>query len=91
MLFLAKRVFVKYKTLVVKMNDDLHAIEVTKNIFEILCDVKVVMGFTYIMPMLEVMHELINFAQHHDTFVWPCGGNEDALYKYVHILLWSKK
>lgn len=69
MLFLAKRVFVKYKTLVVKMNDDLHAIEVTKNIFEILCDVKVVMGFTYIMPMLEVMHELINFAQHHDTFV----------------------
>jgi hypothetical protein len=49
------------------------------------------MGFTYIMPMLEVMHELINFAQHHDTFVWPCGGNEDALYKYVHILLWSKK
>ncbi len=69
MLFLAKRVFVKQKILVVKMSDDLHAIEVTKNIFEFLCDVKVIMGFTCIMPMLEGMHELINFAQHHDAFV----------------------
>jgi hypothetical protein len=68
MLFLAKRVFVKYKTLVVKMNDDLHAIEVTKNIFEFLCDVKVVMGLICIMPMLEAMHKLIKFAQCHDTF-----------------------
>jgi hypothetical protein len=44
------------------MNDDLQAIEVTKNIFEFLCDVKDVMGLTCIMPMLEVMHELIKFA-----------------------------
>jgi hypothetical protein len=72
------------------MNDDLHAIEVTKNIFEFLCDVKVIMGLTCIMPMLEAMHELIKFAQCHDTFVWPCGNKEDALCRYVHILLWSK-
>jgi hypothetical protein len=33
------------------MNDDLHAIPKMKKIIEFLCDVEVVMGLTFIMPM----------------------------------------
>jgi len=54
MLFFVKRVFEEYKTFVVKMNDGLHAIEATRSNFEFSCDVEVVMGLIYIMPMLEL-------------------------------------
>lgn len=69
MLFFVKRVFEKYKTFVVKMNDGLHSIEVARNNFEFLCDVEVVMGLIYIMFMLEVLHGFIKFIQSCDIFV----------------------
>jgi hypothetical protein len=62
MLFPAKRVLVKYKSLVVRMNDELGMIEVARPTLEFLCDIKVVSGFMCIMPMLEVVHDLIKFA-----------------------------
>jgi len=40
-----------------------------KTTVKLLCDVEVVMGFTCIMPMLEVVHEVIKFAQSSNTFV----------------------
>jgi hypothetical protein len=52
----------EYKTCVVKMNDGLHAIEVTRKKFEFLCDVEVIMGFICIMPMLKVLHGFIKFT-----------------------------
>jgi hypothetical protein len=60
----------KYLSLVIKMNDDLHAIEVIRTIIEFLCNIEVVMGLTTcIMPKLVVVHEFIKFTQSHDTFV----------------------
>jgi hypothetical protein len=64
-----KRVLVEYKSMVVKMNDDLGMIKTTRPIFEFLCDAKVVLGFMCITPMLEVVHDLNKFAQNRDTFV----------------------
>ncbi len=69
MLSLTKRVIVEYKSLVVKTNDDLEMIKATKPTLEFLCDVEVVLGLICIMPMLEVVHDLIKFAQNRDTFV----------------------
>jgi hypothetical protein len=40
-------------SLVVKMNGDLHAIKAMRTILGFLCDVEVIMGLTYIMPMLK--------------------------------------
>jgi hypothetical protein len=69
MLFFVKRILEEYKTFVVKMNNGLHAIEVTRINFEFLCDVEVIMGFIYIMPMLEVLHGFIKFTRSCDIFV----------------------
>jgi hypothetical protein len=63
MLSHAKKVFAKYKSLVVKMNDDLAMIEIARPTFEFLCDVEVVLSFMCIMPMLEVVYDdLIKFT-----------------------------
>jgi hypothetical protein len=59
----------EYKSLVVKMNDDFGMIKATRPILEFLCDVEVVLSLMCIMPMLEVVHDQIKFAQNHDTFV----------------------
>jgi len=40
-----------------------------KKTFEFLCDVEVVMGFRCIMPMLEIVHELIKFVRSCVSFV----------------------
>jgi hypothetical protein len=39
MLSLEKKVLMEYKSLVIKMNDDFHAIEVARTTCEFLCDV----------------------------------------------------
>jgi len=69
MLSLSKRVFMEYKSLLVKMNDDLGMIKATRPTLEFLCDVEVVLGLICIMPMLEVINDLIKSAQNRDTFV----------------------
>jgi hypothetical protein len=69
MLSLAKKVLVEYKSLVVKMNDDLGMIKATRPTLEFLCDAKVILGLMCSMPMLEVVHDLITFAQNCDTFL----------------------
>ncbi len=66
MLFLMKKVLA-----IIRMNDDLHTIEVIRSTLEFLYDVEIVISFTCIMPMLNAMHELIKFVQSRDTFV--CG------------------
>jgi hypothetical protein len=66
MLFLMKRVLA-----IVRVNDELHTIEVIRNTLEFLYDVEIVTSFTCIMLLLNVMHEFIKFVQSRDTFV--CG------------------
>ncbi len=69
MLSFAKRILAEYKTLVVKMHDDLHIVATTKTNLQYLCDIEVVMGLAYIMLLLESVHALIKFAHAYDTFV----------------------
>ncbi len=69
MLFSTKKVLEEPKPLVVRKTDDFHAILITKTTIELLCDVVVVMGFTCIMPVLEIVHEIIKFVQSCNTFV----------------------
>jgi len=51
------------------MNEDFHAIKVVNTNFFCLMLRLSCMGFYYIMPMLEVMHEFIKFVLNRDTFV----------------------
>jgi hypothetical protein len=64
-----KQILAKYKTLVVNTHDNLHIVAATKTNLQYLCDIEVVMGLAYIMPLLESAHALIKFAHAHDTFV----------------------
>jgi len=52
MLSPTKKVLKEYKSLVVKVNNDLHVILIAKTIFEFLCDVQVLIGLIHIMLML---------------------------------------
>jgi hypothetical protein len=45
----------KYKTLVVKMNDDFVNNVNVKTNYEFLCDVETIMGLACVLPMLEAM------------------------------------
>lgn len=46
----------QYKTLAVRMNDDLNIVATTKTNLVYLYDIEMVMGLTYIMLMLEVVY-----------------------------------
>ncbi len=84
-----KKVFAKYKSLVVKMKDDLGMIEVARPTLEFSSDAKVVLGFMCIMPMLEVVHDLIKFAQKSDTFVCDFVGVMKMLCAHLHTLYYD--
>jgi len=45
----------EYKTLVVKMNDDVVSNAIINTNYELLFDVEIVMGLTCVLPMLEVV------------------------------------
>jgi hypothetical protein len=83
------QVLEEYKLLIMRMNNDLHVIPLAKKTLEFLCDVEVVMGLKCIMPMLEIVHELIEFAQSRVSFV--CNfvgvGSKDVLCGFVHSIM----
>jgi hypothetical protein len=55
MLSLCKRVFVKYKLLVVKTAKNIDHIENAKNNYKLLCYVEMLLGLACILPCLETM------------------------------------
>jgi hypothetical protein len=63
MLSPCKRIFAKYKLLVVNMAKDSDHIENEKSNFNLLCDVETLQGLAYILPCLETMQRLFKFAQ----------------------------
>ncbi len=69
MLSSCKRIFAKYKLLMVKMVKDNDFIENAKNNYKLLSDVETLLRLAYILPCLETMQRLFKFAQGHDTFI----------------------
>jgi hypothetical protein len=69
MLSPTKWIFTKYKTLVVKIHDDLHIVATTNTNLQYLCDIEVVMELAYIMLLLESVDVPIKFAKACDTFM----------------------
>jgi hypothetical protein len=62
-----ERLKVGYKALMVKMVLDNHINQQAKQIYEHLCDLQILLGLAYILPLLESMHALIKFAH-----MWMC-------------------
>jgi hypothetical protein len=54
--------FTKYKSLVVKMHDDLDIVAIAKTNLQYLCDIEMVMELACIMPLLESVHVFIKFV-----------------------------
>jgi hypothetical protein len=63
MLSLSKKIFVEYRSLVVKMVHDNVVFQTTKVNYELLCDVETFLGLACIMPLLEIMQGLSKFMQ----------------------------
>jgi hypothetical protein len=51
----SKVVLEEFKTLLVKMAKDVVVNENTTINYELLCDIEIVLGFTYLLPMLEAL------------------------------------
>jgi hypothetical protein len=59
-----KCVLVQYKSLVVNMHSKYEKSKSTHNNFELLCDLDLIISMPCVMPILEVVHSLIKYAQH---------------------------
>jgi len=62
MLSPAKRLMAKYKTLIVKMTLNNLTSQQAKQNYEHLCDLQILLGLAYVLPLLEFVHVLIKFA-----------------------------
>jgi hypothetical protein len=67
MLVHSKWMFNEYKTFMVKINNANASKPSVKTNYEVLCDVKIIMGLTCMLPMLEVVQSLGKFVQNKDT------------------------
>lgn len=67
MLVHSKWVFGEYKTLMVKINNTNASKPNARTNYEVLCDVKIIVGLACMLPMLEVIQSLGKFAQNKDT------------------------
>ncbi len=63
MLSIAKRIFVEYKSLIVHMFDEQATNTLAKTNLNLLCNVKIFLGLTCILTLLECMQSLSNFVQ----------------------------
>jgi hypothetical protein len=59
----------KYKQFVVKMHIDAPKNKLVRENLDLLCDLELVFSLSCILPMLEVVHTLIKYAQKQDVFI----------------------
>ncbi len=69
MLALAKCVLQEYNILVIKMANDSLGNAIAKNNYELLCDYEIILGLTYVLPIMEAVQSLFKTAQGRDIFV----------------------
>jgi hypothetical protein len=63
MLLPTKRVMFKYCALVLKMHQDVSSNIQNAHNLELFCDLEVMMGLSYIMPMFNRLNDLIKFSK----------------------------
>jgi hypothetical protein len=63
MLIPLKYVSRKYRSLIVKMHTYAPKCELAQKNLDLMCDLELVFGLPCILPMLEVVHTLIKYAQ----------------------------
>jgi uncharacterized membrane protein len=64
-----KRVMAKYKTLIMKMSQNNVSIAQARFNLNLLCGLHMLLGLFCLLPLLEVVHALIKFAQGRDIFI----------------------
>jgi len=64
-----KCVMVEYKALIMKMSHDNVSIAQVRFKLDFLCDFHILMGLSYLMPLLEAMNASIKFVQGGDVFI----------------------
>jgi hypothetical protein len=72
MLAPSKRLIFEYKSIIMKMFEDLPTNHVGANNYELFCDVEIVMGLTCVLLMLEAIQNLNKLAQNKYCFKF-CG------------------
>jgi len=60
---------VEYNALIVKMHSNHDKTKFAHENLKMLCDLELILALSCLMPMLEVIHTLIKYAQHQDAFI----------------------
>jgi hypothetical protein len=69
MLIPLKHVSGRYKSLIVKMHINAPKSELVRESLDLWCDFERILALPCILPMLEVVHTLIKYAQRQDVFI----------------------
>jgi hypothetical protein len=69
MLASSKRLVSEYKSIIMKMFEDLPTNLVATTNYELFCDVETMMGLTCVLLMLEVVQSLNKLAQNKDSLI----------------------
>ncbi len=64
-----KHVWYKYEPLLVKMAKDVTTVDNAKANYELLCNVETLLGLPHVLPLLECVQILSNFAQSYQVFI----------------------
>jgi hypothetical protein len=59
----SKKILSEYKALVVKLVKNSVSVDITKTNCELMCDLETLLGFSCIIPLLELVQGLSKFAQ----------------------------
>jgi hypothetical protein len=64
-----KHVLKEYKSFLVKMHMDAPINKLVVENLDLLCDLELVFGLSCMLPMLEVVHKLIEYVKKRDVFI----------------------
>jgi hypothetical protein len=64
-----KHVLREYKSFLVKMHMDAPINKLVVENLDLLCDLELVFGLSCMLPMLEVVHKLIEYVKKRDVFI----------------------
>jgi hypothetical protein len=68
-----KQMMVEYKTLIVNMSPNSVSVVQTMFNLNLFCDLHMLMGLSYSLPMFKSMNALIKFTQWKDVFIYVFG------------------
>ncbi len=87
----SKVVLEEFKTLLMKMAEDVVVNEYATANYELLCDIETILGLTYLLPILEALQGLSKYVQNKETFICDFVGSVKLCQVDLHNMYCNEK